>query len=154
MKIINHRILCAAFIMATGLGSAQAQTAPTAEQVCAEARANLLRARLNHLDKPLQDTAHIVRIFSSRERFNEYHVELRNEKEWQNKYAELWMEGYYAMADEKQLGSPLMKHSVGDAIQLHATVSGIDLIDPPQESPLKRPSCRLGVRIDWDRAGK
>jgi len=136
------------------LGSAHAQTAPTAKQVCDEARANIVRARLTYLDKPLQDTLHIARIFSSRERFNEYHVELRNADEWQKKYPDMWAQSYYTMADEKLLNTPLMQHSVGDAITVHATVSGIELVEPATESPWQHPNCKLGLRIDWERAKK
>jgi len=143
---------CAALLLA--VFSANAQTAPTAKQICDEARANILRARLTYLDKPVQDTLHIARIFSSRERFNEYHVELRSADEWQKKYPDMWAQSYYAMADEKLLKTPLMQHSVGDAITVHATVSGIELVEPASESPWQHPNCKLALRVDWERAKK
>jgi len=153
MSPTYRSILCAALLLATGLGSAQAAT-PTAKQICDEARANILRARLTYADKPLQDVAYISKIFSSPSRRNEYHVELRNENEWQKQYPDFWMEGYYSMNDEKLLGTPLLAHSVGEPIRVHATVSDIDLIDYGPDAPVQRPACRLGVRIDWEKATK
>jgi len=147
--------LYAALLLATGLVSvsARADTAPTAKQICDEARANILRARLTYADKPLQDKAYITKIFNQRQH-NEYHVELRDENEWQKRYPDIWMEGYYSMADEKLLGSPLLAHSVGEQISINATVSGIDFVEHPSDAGQLRPACRLGVRIDWEKAVK
>jgi len=153
----RRHTLCAALLLA-GLGSLSAQAAatnaaPTAKQICDEARANILRARLTYTDKPLQDVAHITKIFNQRQH-NEYHVELRDANEWQKRYPDLWMQGYYSMADEKLLGTPLMAHSVGEAIRVNATVSDIDFVEHPADAPVQRPACRLGVRIDWEKAVK
>jgi len=149
-----RRTLWAALLLATGLGSAQAAT-PTAKHICEEARANILRARLTYADKPLQDVAYISKIFAQPSRRNEYHVELRDENEWQKQYPDIWMEGYYSMADEKLLGTPLMAHSVGEPIRVHATVSDIDFVSHASDAPgQQRPACRLGVRIDWTKATK
>jgi len=153
MPPICRHVLYAAVLLVTGLGSAQAAT-PTAKHVCDEARANILRARLTYADKPLQDVAYISKIFSSPSRRNEYHVELRDENEWQKKYPDFWMEGYYSMADEKLLGTPLLAHSVGEPIRVQATVSDIDFVDYSPDAPNQRPACRLGVRIDWEKATK
>jgi len=156
MSKTYRSILYTALLLAAGLGSASAQAdaTPTAKQICDEARANILRARLTYSDKPLQDKAYITKIFSAPSRRNEYHVELRDENEWQKRYPDIWMEGYYSMADEKLLGSPLLAHSVGEQISVKATVSGIDFVEHPADAPVQRPACRLGVRIDWDKAVK
>jgi len=152
---MKNQTLCAALLLAASVGSSYAQTPPTAKAVCAEAHANIVRARLTYADKPLQDTLVISKIFSQPSRHNEYHVELRYENEVQKRYPEIWLQGYYTMADEKLLKTPLMAHSVGDTIALHGTVVGIELLEySEQDSPLQRPACRISVRIDWDRAGK
>jgi len=148
--------LCTALLLATSLASANAETAAasTAKQICDEARANILRARLTYTDAALSDVAYITKIFNQHSRHNEYHVELRDANEWQKQYPDIWMEGYYSMADEKLLGSPLMAHSVGDSITVHATVANIDFVEHDSNAPPQRPACRLSVRIDWEKAKK
>jgi len=165
-----RHVLYAVLLLAAGLSNASAQEAaaaseqapadttakaPTAKQICDEARANILRARLTYTDKSLQDEAYITQIFAQPNRRNEYHVELRDENEWQKRYPDFWMQGYYSMADEKLLDTPLMAHSVGEQIHVQATVSDIDFINHSSDAPAQqRPACRLGVRIDWDKAVK
>jgi len=153
---MKDQILCATVLLVASVGSsyAQADTPTTAKAICAEAHANIVRARLTYADKPLQDKLVIRKIFSQPSRHNEYHVELRYENEWQKKYPEIWLQGYYTMADEKLLKTPLMAHSVGDTIALHGTVADIELLEQSEDSPLQRPTCRINVRIDWNRAGK
>jgi len=155
-RTYRRHALYAALLLVTGLGSVNAQAAdPTAKQICDEARANILRARLTYIDKPLRDVAYISKIFAQPSRRNEYHVELRDANEWQKQYPDLWMQGYYSMADEKLLGTALMAHSVGEQITVQATVSDIDFVNQPAEAPgQQRPACQLGVRINWDRATK
>jgi len=154
MLLTCRHALYAAVLLIIGSANVQAAT-PTAKQICDEARANILRARLMYTDKPLRDVAHISKIFAQPSRRNEYHVELRDANEWQKRYPDFWMEGYYSMADEKLLGTPLMAHSVGEQINVHATVSDIDFVSHPAADAVpSRPACRLGVRIDWEKASK
>jgi len=154
-------IVCSTLALLAGLGtSVQAQdgatpeNAPSAKQICAEARANILRARLTYGQKTLHDKAHIVRIFPERTRHNEYHVELRDADEWRKQYPDIWMEGFYAIANDSVLQEARIRHSVGDAITVHGTIAAIDFINPPADAPQQRPACRIGVRIDWNQADK
>jgi len=168
MKPATRQRLCAALSLAATLAaahsSAQAQqttppagpaSPPGAAHICAEARANILRARLTYEQKPLQDKAHISKIFTDRARHNEYHVELRPRDEWRKQYPDLWMQGFYAIANESVLQEARIRHSVGDEISVHGTVTGIEFVPPPPDAPAQqRPACRIGVRIDWNQADK
>jgi len=166
MKAIFRPALCAALLAAVAAApgvraqqaasGADAPQAATAKQVCAEARANILRARLTYGQKTLRDRAHISKIFAHPQRHNEYLVELRDADEWRKQYPDIWMQGFYAIANEGVLQEARIRHSVGDEITVHGTIADIDFINMPEADTgqPRRPACRLTVRLDWNQADK
>jgi len=108
-------------LLAFSTGAVAAQNAPpTAGGICTEARANLLRARLTHLQKPIRDEMVIARIFQSG--INDYYAELREESEAHKKYPDRWAVAFYAIGQSDILSDSRIAYSVGDRIAVQGTV--------------------------------
>jgi len=126
---------------------------PTAKQICTEARANVLRARLKYLQKPMQDKAMISRIFAVDR--NSYNAELRPAGEEHKKYPDIWLESFYAIANDELLSDKRIDYSVEDVVTVQGNVIFIEFMPwPPGSANDLRPACKLTVRADWEQAGK
>jgi len=147
-NLIKTTIFAIVGLLASNHVMAQ-ETLPTAKQICAEARANVLRARLKYLQNPMQDQATITRIFAVDR--NSYNAELRPAGEEHRKYPDIWLETFYAIAKDDTLSDRIIDYSVNDIVNVQGNVIFIDFVSSSQDEP--RPACKITVRVDWDQAG-
>jgi len=152
MQIRNLRTSLLAVLGGFACTAAVADNLPDAGSICAEARANPLRAKLKYIQQPMQDSAVISRIFAAR--VNDYSAELRTAEEVDKKYPDVWMEAFYLLdKGEQTRAEKRLAYSVGDKINVQGKVNGIEFVPWPEEAPNQRPACKILLSIDWDKTG-
>jgi len=148
---MNMKFVAFLLLATSGIVTAQ-ELPPTASTVCAEARANLLRARLKYVQHPMRDRAVIHNIFHAR--MNDYHAELRPATEAEKRYPDIWLESFYALNQPEIMENSRLAYSVGDSINVQGNIIGIEFVEYSRIDDVpQRPACKITVSVDWDQAG-